>query len=500
MTTIRSFSPEAPRFKSTTSAASNYADFVSIPQFGVTRGILNEYIARDDLEKERAKKEEERQYQRSRDALVDSRYEADRKERLDDKFDAKQRASMTNEALALIGNKDAFLSGKISAENKAYADALAQISDPAERARLEQDIKGYQVGQQRQSWIDTTLGQSNIENSKVLDLKRDIEKEEENKRRFELGYDMQKEQLAQSRADSAYNRELNNKKLQLEMAKLNTKDLSAMEKDLATFKRIYGEEEGQNAFDKKYNPDGKTVSGKNELPSTVVDTVLKSQKSLYSGTSTEKNEAAKLIKGLQNIKTGLNLSNDSLENLSKVAIGESGWFTGAGNVNEKALESFFGKDTMVDQNGKVIPVGNAVKEILNNPDRFSIVNSGGKTQLIDLDTPTGKKLNELAFPVEKPVLPDEINMSSQADTKEKYFDSRNLKGYSDLKNEVANRIDRFDRGLGVYDELILKNRIKTENNLTGYEAQIALEDLRKSAVSDKLVEDRNRLNQERLNK
>ena len=445
-------------------------------------------------------KEEAIRYQRSRDALIDSRYEADRKERLDDKFDAKQKDSMTNEVLALIGNKDAFLSGKISAENKAYADALAQISDPAERARLEQDIKGYQAGQQRQSWIDTTLGQSNIENSKVLDLKRDIEKEEENKRRFELGYDIQKAQLAQSKADSAYSKEFNNKKLQLEIDKLNAKEPSAMEKDLATFQSIYGIEEGQKAFDKKYNPDGKNGSGKNELPSTVVDRAIESQKSIWSGSGSEQNEAAKLIKGFQNIKTGLNLSNDSLENLSKVALGESGFFSGAGNVNEKALESFFGKDTMVDQNGKAIPIGNAVKEILNNPDRFSIVNSGGKNHFIDLDTPTGKKLNEMAFPVEKPVVPEKVDLSSKVDAQEKYFDSRNLNRYSDLKNEVANRIDRFDRGLGVYDELILKNRIKTENNLTDYEAQIALEDLRRSAVSDKLVEDRNRLNQERLNK
>ena len=139
-------------------------------------------------------KEEAIRYQRSRDALIDSRYEADRKERLDDKFDAKHKASMTNEALALIGNKDAFLSGKISAENKAYADALAQISDPVERARLEQDIKSYQAsGQQKQGWIDSTLGQSNIDNSKILDLKRDMEKEAENKRRFDL-------QLAETRA------------------------------------------------------------------------------------------------------------------------------------------------------------------------------------------------------------------------------------------------------------------------------------------------------------
>ena len=138
-------------------------------------------------------KEEAIKYQRERDALIDSRYEADRKERLNDKFDAKQRESMTNEALALIGNKDAFLSGKISAENKAYTDALSQVEDPEERARLANDIKGYQNTTQKQSWIDSTLGQTNIDNSKILDLKRDIEKDEESRRRFEL-------QLAETRA------------------------------------------------------------------------------------------------------------------------------------------------------------------------------------------------------------------------------------------------------------------------------------------------------------
>ena len=378
---------------------------VSAPQFDissfgrglaqVSQGLSSTYDREIEEEKIR-KADEEKKYQRSRDALVDSRYEADRKERLDDKFDAKQKASMTNEALALIGNKDAFLSGKISAENKAYADALAQISDPVERARLEQDVKGYQTsGQQKQGWIDSALGQSNIDNSKILDLKRDMEKESENKRRFELGYDIQKAQLAQSRADSAYSKEFNEKKLQLERDKLNIKEPSAMEKDLATLQRIYGKEEGQNAFDKKYNPDSKTGTGKSELPASVVDKVMENQKSFWIGSDSEQKNAANLLNGLKKIKHGLNLKDDAIENLSKVALGESTF--GAGNINEEALESFFGKDTMVDQNGKAIPIGNAVKEILNNPDRFSIVNSGGKNHFIDLDTPSGKKLNEMAF-------------------------------------------------------------------------------------------------------
>ena len=169
-------------------------------------------------------KEEAIKYQRSRDALIDSRYEADRKERLDDKFDAKQKDSMTNEALALIGNKDAFLSGKISAENKAYADALSQISDPAERARMEQEIKSYQAsGQQKQSWIDSTLGQSNIDNSKILDLKRDIEKEAENKRRF----DLQLAEIRATRADAKNERAremLDAKKAVAELVRLSTMD------------------------------------------------------------------------------------------------------------------------------------------------------------------------------------------------------------------------------------------------------------------------------------
>ena len=163
-------------------------------------------------------KEEAIKYQRSRDALIDSRYEADRKERLDDKFDAKQRESMTNEALALIENKDAFLSGKISAENKAYADALSQISDPAERARMEQEIKSYQTsGQQKQSWINSTLGQSNIDNSKILDLKRDIEKEAESKRRFDL-------QLAETRATRA---EIKKERDEREKEKLDARKAAA---------------------------------------------------------------------------------------------------------------------------------------------------------------------------------------------------------------------------------------------------------------------------------
>lgn len=180
----------------------------TVPQFdtaSIGRGIANLQSGlsgtydTEVLNNKLKKQEEDRQYQRNRDALADVRYEADREERLNDKFDKKQRESMTNEALGLIGNQDSFLSGKISAENKAYADALSQVSDPAERARLEQDIKNYQSGQQRQSWIDTTLGQSNIDQGKVLDLKRQMSQDEESKRRFDL-------QLAETQALRAENR------------------------------------------------------------------------------------------------------------------------------------------------------------------------------------------------------------------------------------------------------------------------------------------------------
>lgn len=152
---------------------------------------LNDQEQKKLLAKER---EQDRQDKLNRYAIEDQRYLEEKAEKASDKFDARQKEIATNEALALVGDEKGFLSTKISAENKAYEDALATVEDPVEKARLANEIKQYQTsGEQAKSWKDSILGNSNIDQKVVGDLKRELARDEESARRFNL-------QLAETRA------------------------------------------------------------------------------------------------------------------------------------------------------------------------------------------------------------------------------------------------------------------------------------------------------------
>lgn len=152
---------------------------------------LNDEEQRKLLAKER---EQDRQDRLNRYAIEDQRYLEEKAEKASDKFDARQKEIATNEALALVGDEKGFLDAKISAENKAYEDALATVEDPVEKARLANEIKQYQTsGEQAKSWKYSALGNPNIDQKVVGDLKRELARDEESARRFNL-------QLAETRA------------------------------------------------------------------------------------------------------------------------------------------------------------------------------------------------------------------------------------------------------------------------------------------------------------
>lgn len=152
---------------------------------------LNDQEQKKLLAKER---EQDRQDKLNRYAIEDQRYLEQKAEKASDKFDARQKEIATNEALALVGDEKGFLSTKTSAENKAYQDALATVEDPAEKARLANEIKQYQTsGEQAKSWKDSILGNSSVDQKVIGDLKRELARDEESARRFNL-------QLAETRA------------------------------------------------------------------------------------------------------------------------------------------------------------------------------------------------------------------------------------------------------------------------------------------------------------
>ena len=176
--------------------------------------ILNQN-ALDEQKQKRL--DEQDAYQKQRDNIVDSRYEADKKERLDDKNRLLQKDYNTANAMSAIENKDAYIAGRMSAEQKAIQDTLANATQE-ERLQMQQELKGYNPKASGQQWADTALSQSNVDSKDITNLKRDITKEAEDKRRFD-----KKLEVDQANADRLYS--LN--KMQYDQAAQEKKDAKA---------------------------------------------------------------------------------------------------------------------------------------------------------------------------------------------------------------------------------------------------------------------------------
>lgn len=154
--------------------------------------ILNQ----NALEQEKQKRiDMQDAYQKQRDNIVDSRYEADKKERLEDKNRLLQKDYNTANAMSAIENKDAYIAGRMSSEQKAIQDTLASAT-PEERLQMQQELKGYDPKASGQQWADTALSQSNVDSKDITNLKRDITKEANREKEAERTYDLQKKQYA----------------------------------------------------------------------------------------------------------------------------------------------------------------------------------------------------------------------------------------------------------------------------------------------------------------
>ena len=181
---------------------------------------LGKYLTmKDESEQERIRQAGRDLYQRDRDAIADSRYEADKKERLEDKNRLLQKDYNTANAMSAIENKDAYIAGRMSAEQKAIQDTLAN-ADPVLRSQIQSELKGYDPKASGQQWADTALGQSNVDANMISNLKRDIVKQAADEKYKAETLALQKEQNAISAGARADQRRLDERKLTLEENKL----------------------------------------------------------------------------------------------------------------------------------------------------------------------------------------------------------------------------------------------------------------------------------------
>lgn len=192
---------------------------------------LDYWKNKDIAEQERLLQAKKEQHALDREKLMDSRYEADKQERLDDKNRLLQKDYNTANAMSAIENRDAYIAGRMSSEQKAIQDTLASAT-PEDRLQIQQELKGYDPKASGQQWVNTALGQSNVDANMISNLKRDIVKQAADEKYKQDSLALQKEQNAISAGARADQRRLDERKLTLEENKLNApkkEDIKAAE-------------------------------------------------------------------------------------------------------------------------------------------------------------------------------------------------------------------------------------------------------------------------------
>ena len=179
---------------------------IESPQSSIGDSLLTlgkYYTQKDITEQERLLQAKKDQHALEREGITDARYEADKKERLDDKNRLLQKDYNTANAMSAIENKDAYIAGRMSAEQKAIQDTLASAT-PEDRLQMQQELKGYDPKASGQQWASTALSQSNVDSKDITNLKRDITKEAADEKYKQASLALQKQQYAlanQERAD-----------------------------------------------------------------------------------------------------------------------------------------------------------------------------------------------------------------------------------------------------------------------------------------------------------
>lgn len=319
---------------------------IESPQSSIGDSLLTlgKYFTQKDItEQERLRQQERDQHALEREGITDARYEADKKERLDDKNRLLQKDYNTANAMSAIENKDAYIAGRMSAEQKAIQDTLAN-ADPVLRSQIQSELKGYDPKASGQQWADTALGQSNVDANMISNLKRDIVKQAADEKYKAENLALQKEQNAISAGARADQRRLDERKLILEENKLNApkkEDIKAAE----TRKGLYREFK----LNELKIPDS-------SLTNDQLENILKEEKQKISDIKKEKKELEK--SGSFPFEEGKSISDQRKEFLSKNLLGTEGITTN-------------------DMN-------NYLKEDMNNIDRF----------LLDAEIKLGKKYNE----------------------------------------------------------------------------------------------------------
>lgn len=302
------------------------------------------YMVTQGNEEERLKLQQEKDaYQRGRDAITDNRYNEQQIKTDAEKARLIGKEQNTANAMQAIYNPDEYKSLRMSSEQKAIQDTLANAT-PEDRLQMQQELKGYDPKSSGQQWVGTAIGQSNVDSSKLADLRINMDKQSADEKYRQDSIALQREQNAISAGARADQRRLDERKLTLEENKLNAPSKDDV-KAAQTREGLYREFK----LNELKIPDS-------SLTNDQLENILKEEKQKISDIKKEKKELEK--SGSFPFEEGKSISDQRKEFLSKNLLGTEGITTN-------------------DMN-------NYLKEDMNNIDRF----------LLDAEIKLGKKYNE----------------------------------------------------------------------------------------------------------
>ena len=319
---------------------------IESPQSSIGDSLLSlgkYFTQKDSLEQERLRQQEKDAYQKGRDTILDNRYDEQQLKTDVEKNRLISKEINTANAMQAIYNPDEYKSLRMSSEQKAIQDTLANAT-PEDRLQMQQELKGYDPKSSGQQWVGTAIGQSNVDSSKLADLRINMDKQSADEKYRQDSIALQREQNAISAGARADQRRLDERKLILEENKLNApkkEDVKAAE----TRKGLYREFK----LNELKIPDS-------SLTNDQLENILKEEKQKISDIKKEKKELEK--SGSFPFEEGKSISDQRKEFLSKNLLGTEGITTN-------------------DMN-------NYLKEDMNNIDRF----------LLDAEIKLGKKYNE----------------------------------------------------------------------------------------------------------
>lgn len=350
-----------------------------------------------DAERERLKMQQDQiAYSQGRDALADTRYDADKKLQAEEKARLLGKEYNTGRAALALTDPESLKKEALAGEQKAIESTLANAS-PELRLQIQQELKGYNPAESGKQWVDTALGQSNVDAGMITNLKRDIAKQAADEKYKADSLALQKRQneiAAGARADSL---KLQREELDFKKQQLTKPELSAKQKEFKGNLALFGNDEEKAGIATFGADDWKKIKG------TYQDETKKKEYSVGGfkndfivekageglGTWTDsgaQENAAKTRTTLENMQRAMQLPNSEMERIIPLIVGKGG------EINKDALDIIYGNKIALDQNGNIIKMSDAFTKIANNPKDFVTVTNEGKTQLLPVQSDAAKKL------------------------------------------------------------------------------------------------------------